>query len=63
MRRYISLALEGIVLGALLGTSISLINRNFQTTVLISMLIGAILRILIDYIWKVYNQLTGKSLD
>lgn len=63
MKRLLSLILEGSVMGALLGFFVSFINRNLPLSMLVGVIAGAIIRIAIDYGWKVYNDLTGKSLD
>jgi len=63
MKRYLSLMLEGAVLGGVLGFLAAFIYRNLPLTLLVGIIAGAVIRLLIDYIWKIYNQLTGKSLD
>ncbi len=63
MKRILSLVLEGAVIVALLGFSASFIFIDFPLTFPIGVIVGIVLRLVIDYVWKIYNQLTGKSLD
>lgn len=63
MRRYFSLALEGSIIGAILGFFASFVSRNLPITMAVGVLLGVVVRISIDYIWEIYNKATGKSLD
>lgn len=63
MERLFSLAIEGLVVGAIIGFFASFVTENAPISIGIAIIIGIVLRILIDFIWKIYNRIAGKSLD
>lgn len=63
MRRLIILIFEGAIVGALIGFFVAFITQDLALSVGVGILIGSVVRILVDYVWKKYNQISGKSLD
>lgn len=63
MKRLPSLIIEGGIGGAVIGVFVSFITENLLVTVAVSAFVGILVRLLSDYIWKKYNQFTGKGLD
>lgn len=63
MRRLIILIFEGTIVGALIGFFVAFITQDLALSVGVGILIGSVVRILVDYVWKKYNQISGKSLD
>lgn len=61
MPRYLTLAIEGFVIGIIFGVPISLITLDFLSTVLVCGGIGIIARFVFDYVWELYNRMTGKT--
>lgn len=63
MKRYITLMLEGAVVGAVMGFFVAFITQDLILSLIVGVIIGAFTRVLIDYIWKKYNQMSGKAFD
>ena len=63
MKRFFVLILEGSIFGAVIGFFVALITQNILVSIAVCVVLGAILRVGIDYAWKMYNQITGKALD
>lgn len=63
MKRILTLIIEGSVVGAVIGFFVAFITQDLILSLAVGVVIGATTRIIIDFVWKKYNQLSGKSFD
>lgn len=59
MPRYLTLVIEGIVLGLVFGFAISFVTLQLGITLIYSAIGGIIVRFVFDYVWGLYNRMNG----